>query len=75
MTSEEIKRLLRGTVFRPFTVFAEGQAFHVPHPESAAISPRGRTLVVFHPDDDAYDLLDVTLIAHAEIHEPSGRAS
>lgn len=71
MTSDEIRQLLRVSAFRPFTVYVEGQAFHVPHPEFATLTPRGRTLVVMHKDDDALDLLDVALIARAEGHEPA----
>ena len=69
VTTTELRQLLRGSAFRPFTVYAEGKAFHVPHPEFAMLTPQGRTLVVMHKDDDALDLLDVSLIARAEIHE------
>ena len=38
------------------------------------LTPQGRTLVVMHKDDDALDLLDVSFIARAEIHEPTRTA-
>jgi len=75
MTPEELRRLLRGTPFRPFTVFAEGKAFVIPRPEFAALTPPGKTLVVFHKDDNAFDLLDVALIARVEVHEPQATRS
>jgi len=75
MTSGELRQLLRGTAFRPFTVHAEGKAFHVPHLDFAALTGPGKTLILLHGDDNAFDLLDVDLIARVEVHEPSGRAS
>jgi len=74
MTGDELRQMLRGAAFRPFTVYAEGKGFHVPHPESAALTPNGRTLIVMHKEDAALDLLDVALIARAEIQE-SAKAS
>jgi len=75
MTTDELRQMLRGAAFRPFTVYAEGKAFFVPDPEFAMLTPRGGTLIVMHKDDDALDLLDVGLIARAEIHEPAKPAS
>jgi hypothetical protein len=75
MTTAELRQLLRGAAFRPFTVYAEGKGFFIPHPEFATLTPRGGTLIVMHKDDDALDLLDVSLIARAEIHERSKASS
>jgi hypothetical protein len=72
---EELRHLLRGAAFRPFTVYSEGKPYSIPHPEFATLTPRGRTLIVMHKDDDALDLLDVSLIARAEIHDPARSAS
>jgi hypothetical protein len=69
MTTDELRQMLRSAAFRPFTVYAEGKAYFIPHPEFATLTPRGRTLIVMHKDNDALDLLDVSLIARAEIHE------
>jgi hypothetical protein len=30
---------------------------------------------ILHKDDNAFDLLDVDLIARVEVHEPSGQGS
>jgi hypothetical protein len=75
MTADELRGLLRGAVFRPFTVHAEGKSFYVPHPEFAALTGPGKTLILLHKDDNAFDLLDVDLIARVEVHEPSGQGS
>lgn len=69
MTGDELKQLLRTSAFRPFTVFAEGKAFLIPHPEFAALTGPGQTLIVLHKEDNGFDLLDVNLISRAEIHE------
>ena len=71
MLADELRQLVSGPAFRPFTVFAEGKAFRIAHPEFAALSPRGDTLIVFHEKDAAFDILDVALIARAEAHEPT----
>lgn len=70
MTADELRQLLRRSAFRPFTVFAEGKAFFIPHPEFAALTGPGKTLIVLHKDDNAFDLLDVDLIARVEVQEP-----
>ena len=69
-TADELRQWLRGSVFRPFTVHAEGKAFVIPHPEFGALTPRGDLLFVFHKDDNAFEILDVPLIARVEVHEP-----
>jgi hypothetical protein len=70
MSAAELKQLLHATPFRPFTVYlASNKAFAVKHTDFAALSPTGRTLVVFRSDDDAFDILDVPLIARVEAHE------
>ncbi len=70
MSADELRKLLKGAAFRPFTVHAQDQAFRVSHPEFAALSPLGDTLIVFHENDRAFEILDVALIARAEVHEP-----
>ena len=69
MGSKQLKELLRGAPFRPFTVHSEGKDFEVSHPEFAALSPRGDTLIIFHKDDAAFDILDVALIARVAVRE------
>ena len=74
MIAHELRQLLRDSAFRPFTVHAEGKDFLISHPEFAALSPLGDTLIVFHKDDRAFEILDVELIALA-VHEPKSNTS
>ena len=69
MNADELKHLLHATPFRPFTVYlASEKAFPIPHADFAALTPKGRTLIVMHPDDEAFEILDVPLIARVEVH-------
>jgi hypothetical protein len=70
MTTSEIRQLLRGAASRPFTVHADGKTYFIDHPELAALTPPGKTLVVFHKEDNAFDLVDLELIVRVEVHEP-----
>jgi len=75
MTFDELKQLLHASPFRPFTAYVTGdQRFLVKHMDFAALSPTGRTLIVFHSDDEAFDILDVPLIARVEVHAPESPA-
>ena len=76
MSADELKQLLRAAPFRPLTVFLPNdRAFPVPHPDFAVLTPRGRTLILLHRDDDAVDLLDVPLITRVEVHDPAASHS
>ena len=70
MNAAELKQVLHATPFRPFTVhLARDKAFSVPHEDFAALSPNGRTLIVFRKEDGVFDILDVPLIARLEVQE------
>ena len=70
MNAAELRLLLHATPFRPFTVYLVSEkAFVVPHVDFAALSPTGRTLIVFRNDDGGLDILDVPLIARLEVQE------
>ena len=69
MTSIELRPLLRESGSRPFTVHANGKSFRVAHPEFAALTGPGGTLVVFHKEDNGFDLVDVSLIGRVEVHD------
>ncbi len=69
MVADELKKLLRDSAFRPFSIHAEGKDFLISHPEFAALSPRGDTLIIFHQHDSAFEIVDVPLIARAAVHE------
>jgi hypothetical protein len=67
MTNERFKEMIKAKPFRPFQMnLADGDSVQVQHPELAILSPSGRTLVAFTPDDQMkiVDLLLVTSIEH-----------
>ena len=61
MTADELRPLLQNAGVRPLTVYANGKALRIAHPEFAALSPNGETLIVFHKDNAAFDFLLTTL--------------
>ena len=75
MTGDELRQLLRSSAFRPFTVYTDGKEFFIPHPEFAALSGpwtgSGQTLVIFHKEDNGFDLLDVGLVSRVEVQRTS----
>ena len=71
MTADELRPLLQNAGVRPLTVYANGKALRIAHPEFAALSPNGETLIVFHKDNAAFDVLDVALIGRVLVHEPA----
>jgi len=53
---------------------ADGRTFDVPHPDFAAQSPSGRTVIVFQ-EDDSYSLLDLLLMTELDVHSSNGRSA
>jgi hypothetical protein len=75
MKDEEIRRLLRARPFVPFTVhLPEGRSVHVSHPDFALVSPQGRTMLAYEPDE-SFNMIDVMLIASIEVGPPPAQAS
>ncbi|HEV8604676.1 MAG TPA: hypothetical protein VGQ99_04885 [Tepidisphaeraceae bacterium] len=67
MTSEKLRDMIKAKQFRPFQMnLADGDSVRVVHPEFAILSPSGRTVVAFTPDDHMkiVNLLLVTSIEH-----------
>ena len=58
----EIRRLLSARPFVPFTIYpADGAELHVPTVDHAAVSPDGRTLVIFFDDGTAQFLFPLLI--------------
>jgi hypothetical protein len=73
MTIEAIKEAVHAQPFRPFVLrLAGGSEITVSHPDYIALGPRGRTLIVYGPDE-SWRVLDVVLIG--EIAYPAGASS
>lgn len=76
MNADELKSLLNASPFRPFTIYtAAEKAFPIRHPDFVVVTPRGRTVIVLHAENDAFDILDIPLISRIEVHDPATSAS
>jgi hypothetical protein len=74
MLSETIREHLRATPFAPFAIQKnDGRRFEVPHPDFAAVSPKGGQIVIFHPEDVASITLSALLVASVEPLLPTAR--
>jgi hypothetical protein len=73
MTSELFRATLHQVPFHPFTIrLADGRSFEVAHRDFVALSPSGRTLIVFQTDE-SYSVLDLLLMSELEVHAGNGR--
>ena len=74
MRIDELRRIHRAQPFEPFTIrVADGREYLVKHPELLAISPTGRTVALYTPDD-LFDILDTMMIASVHIGDGRKRA-
>jgi hypothetical protein len=72
MQINEIRKLYQAAPFRPFDiVLTNGRSLRVDHPEFMALSPTGRTIVVF--ESDGHLTIDVPLIIAAKKFENGAR--
>ena len=73
MRHEELRKLLRAQPFRPFTIhLPEGRKVPITHHDFAVMSPDGRTLLAYEPDN-SFNMIDVMLIASVEVEPPPPR--
>lgn len=67
MTTEKLREVMRNQPFRPFLVhLADGRAINVEHPDFIAISPSGRTAIIY-TKDDASHFIDLLLVTDLEV--------
>jgi len=67
MTMNEMRAALDAQPFVPFKLhLADGDVLTVPHREFIALSPAGRTVVVFDQDGEM-SIVDVLLISRIEM--------
>ena len=72
MRIKEMQSPYRAQPFQPFVVhLADGRGIRVDHPELMALSPTGRTAVVYGKDG-AFEVIDVLLAISLELTD--GRA-
>jgi hypothetical protein len=73
MISEKIRELWKAEPFQKFTMhLADGRRIPVLHRQFLAISPSGRTVNVYQPDD-SLNIVDLLLVTDLEIR-PNGGA-
>ncbi|MCH8047751.1 MAG: hypothetical protein IID44_29000 [Planctomycetes bacterium] len=67
MTVEQFRELWRTKPFQPFTIhLADGRNLRVEHPEFLAMSPSGRTFILYQPDD-SFNIVDLLLVTDLEV--------
>jgi hypothetical protein len=75
MTTEQFRATLHQFPFRPFTIrMADGRAFDVVHRDFVALSPSGRTAIIF-VSDESYSILDLLLMSELDVHAANGHPS
>jgi hypothetical protein len=66
MTADAIKDALHTVPFVPFALqVVGGKKYAVPHPDFVAISPTGRTLVLY-TEGDRSTVIDIALVSQLE---------
>jgi hypothetical protein len=67
MTTEQFRVMLRQQPFRPFTIrIADRRAFEVAHRDFVAMSPSGRTIIVYQ-DNENFSALDLLLMSELQV--------
>ena len=75
MTIEQLRATREANPFRPFTIYmADGRSYRVPHRDYVSMSPTGRTVIVYEPDEShrILDLLLVTELLVEPVSSPPG---
>jgi hypothetical protein len=67
MTTEQFRAMLHQQPFRPFRIrMADGRAFDVAHRDFVAMSPTGRTVIVYQDGED-FNVLDLLLMTELQV--------
>lgn len=68
MTTKEFRQMYEAKPFRSFSVhLADGRRIPVRHQEFAMLSPSGRTVIVYQPDD-SFDVIDLLLATSLRVN-------
>lgn len=71
MISDLIRDYLHAVPFQSFVIqMTDGRIFEVPHPDFAAVSPKGRTVFVYRGEGGAH--LNTVLIASVQLAQTAG---
>ena len=75
MTIEQLRVVLQEVPFRPFMLrMADGRSLAIPHRDFVALSPSGRTVIVYR-DDDSFSIVDLLLVNELDVPAPAAKAS
>ena len=70
MTSEQFRTAMNRRPFVPFVIhLADGDRLPVRHPENIAMSPGGRTVIVFG-EGEAFRIVDLLLVTRLDVEAP-----
>lgn len=73
MTIEQMRATREANPFRAFTIkLADGQSLRVPHRDYLSMSPSGRTVIVYQPDE-LFSILDLLLVTELTIDAPAAQ--
>jgi hypothetical protein len=73
MVIDQLRRLYEAQPFRPFMMhLADGRQLPVVHREFLAISPSGRTFIVYQPDE-SFNIVDLFLVTDFEVKPEGGQ--
>ena len=73
ITVEQIRHVYEAQPFRPFTLhLADGRQISVARREFLALSPSGRTVIVYRPDE-SFNVVDMLLVTDLEFKPESGK--
>ena len=75
MNVNELRVLLKNSPFRPITICTtSNKTYSIAHPEFAALSPAGDTLIIFLRKG-GHDVVDVPHIERVEVRKRTGTHS
>jgi hypothetical protein len=67
VTTEQLRNLWKTEPFRPFVIhLADGRQLQVRHPEFLLLSPSGRSIILYQPDD-SFNVVDLLLVTDLEV--------
>ena len=71
MTIDEVRKAFNAQPFMPFTLYlADGRQFPVVSREFMALSPVGRTVAIYQPNEGMVDVIDLLLVTSLQLNVP-----
>jgi len=68
MTTEQLREVWKADPFRPFTIhLADERIVTVNHRDFLMLSPSGRTIIAYLPDD-SHRVIDLLLVTELKVH-------